>query len=822
MRQLPAGTVTFLFTDIEGSTRLLNELGDAYADALAEHRRALREAFTRNGGVEVDTQGDAFFVAFARATDALAAAAEAQAKLRNGPVSVRMGLHTGEPTLTDEGYVGIDVHRAARIAAAGHGGQVLISETTCRLAGADGLRDLGEYRLKDLTSGERIYQLGDGDFPPLKTLYQTNLPVQPTLLVGREDELSQLLELVRSHRLVTVTGPGGAGKTRLALQAAAELVDEFADGVWFVSLAALREPELVEATIAKTLGAGGELEPYLRTKQVLVVLDNFEHLLEAASLVARLAATSERIRVLTTSRERLALAGEHEYAVPALGVEEAVSLFSLRAQEVSHGFEPDRDVADICRRLDGLPLAIELAAARTKVLTPAQILGRLESRLELLTSGARDAPERQRTLRSTIEWSYELLSDVERSQLARLAVFAGSFSLEAAKEIVEVNVDGLASLVEKSLLRRTSEGRFFMLETLREFAEERLADLRDAKRLRAGFADWMLALAERAEPHLEGTDQTAWFDALDAERDNLRAAAAAFAELERNDDALRLATAQWRLWLSRGPADEGKRVVAKALASAPGAPVRDRLKALRALGSFAYAEGGWIEAAKFHHDALELSSSVGDVRLQALALLGMGAAAAAQHDLDSARRHSEEAAGLASNIADTRIAGIAASTLGTLALHERDYLRARSLFEQSMARFGDEELATVVNLGNLALTALRLGEIDEASARIRENLRLAMRLHDHLSTVHALEILAAVVNARGRPDLAVHVLGASTGLRDDEVLSLQELEAELHEETQASVRSALGQERFAAGLELGASSELADVVETALSTLSLD
>jgi predicted ATPase len=822
MRQLPAGTVTFLFTDIEGSTRLLNELGDAYADALAEHRRALREAFARNGGVEVDTQGDAFFVAFARATDALAAAAEAQAKLRNGPVSVRMGLHTGEPTVTDEGYVGIDVHRAARIAAAGHGGQVLISETTRRLAGADGLRDLGEHRLKDLTSAERIYQLGDGDFPPLKTLYQTNLPVQPTVLVGREDELSQLLLLVRNHRLVTVTGPGGAGKTRLALQAAAELVDEFADGVWFVSLAALREPELVEATIAKTLGVRGELEPYLRTKQVLVVLDNFEHLLEAASLVARLVATSEGIRFLTTSRERLAVAGEHEYAVPALGVEESVSLFSLRAREVNHGFEPDRDVTDICRRLDGLPLAIELAAARTKVLTPAQILGRLESRLELLTSGARDAPERQRTLRSTIEWSYELLSDAERSQLARLAVFAGSFSLEAAQEIVEVDVDGLASLVEKSLLRSTGEGRFFMLETLREFAEERLADLPDAERFRIGFAEWMLALAERAEPHLEGTDQTAWFDALDGERDNLRAAAAAFAELERHDDALRLTTAQWRLWFSRGPAGEGKRAVAKALASAPGAPVRDRLKALRALGSFAYAEGGWNEAAKFHHDAFELSSSIGDVRLQALALLGMGAAAAAQNDLDSARRHSEEAAGLASDIADTRIAGIAASTLGTLALHERDYLRARSLFEQSMARFGDEEFATVVNLGNLALTALRLGEIDEASARIRENLRLAMHLHDHLSTVHALEVLAAVVNARGRPDLAVRVLGASTGLRDDEVLSLQELEAELHEETQASVRSALGQQRFAAELELGASSELADVVETALSTLSLD
>ena len=819
MRELPTGTVTFLFTDIEGSTKLLQELGDAYVDALAEHRRVLREAFARHGGVEVDTQGDSFFAAFARATDALSAAAEVQRALEPGRIRVRIGIHTGEPTLTDEGYVGTDVHKGARIAAAGHGGQILVSQTTRELADEGGLRNLGEHRLKDLTASERIFQLGDGEFPALKTLYQTNLPVQPTPFVGRARELAELVELVRHHRLVTLTGPGGSGKTRLALQAAAEVAEDFEGGVWFVPLAAIDDPELVGPAIADTLGMRDEVELHQQTKPMLLLLDNFEQLLEAAPLVPQFARSND-VRVLVTSRERLTLIGEQEYAVPALPVDDAVSLFSLRAQALSRGFEADRDVAEICSRLDGLPLAIELAAARVKVLTPAQILGRLGSRLELLTGGARDAPQRQRTLRSTIEWSHELLDEAERAQFARVAVFAGSFSLEAAEAIVEVDLDRLSSLVDKSLLRQTGEGRFFMLETIREFARERLEELGEAERLRARLAEWTLALAERAEPQLEARDQTTWLDALEPERDNIRTALSAFADQGRDDDALRLATALWRLWWHRGPTAEGARALETALASASAQAVPDRIKALRALGYFAHARGAWAEAADFHERAVGLSRSAGDLREEALALLGLGADESAQDDLVSAKRHVEEAARLASNIADARLSAIAAATLGALALHDRDYPRARALFERSLVDVRGEDFATVVNLGNLALTALRLGDIDEAGARIRENLELGLRLHDHLSTVHALEVLAAVLRARGQSDLAARVLGANATLREDEALSLQELEAELHEETEAALRQALGEQRFASEFETGASTELAEVVETAVSRLA--
>jgi class 3 adenylate cyclase len=352
--ELPGGTVTFLFTDVEGSTRLLHELGDAYANVLAEHRRVLRDAFTRHGGVEVDTQGDAFFVAFPRSSDALAAAAAARDALATSPVRVRMGLHTGEPLLTDEGYVGIDVHRAARIAAVGHGGQILVSQSTCDLAGG-GLRDLGQHRLKDLIAPERIYQLGDGDFPPLKSLNATNLPVAANPLVGREHELAELTAMLSdSERLVTLTGPGGSGKTRLGLQIGAELVEHFSGGVFFVPLASLAKPELVRAAVART-AAVRELEE-LGDRPALLLLDNFEHLLEAAADVAALLASGSAVKVLATSRAPLRVQGEREYAVEPLPENDAVELLVQRARSVRRDFAPDDCAAEICHRLDGLPL----------------------------------------------------------------------------------------------------------------------------------------------------------------------------------------------------------------------------------------------------------------------------------------------------------------------------------------------------------------------------------------------------------------------------------------------------------------------------------
>jgi predicted ATPase len=819
MAHLPSGTVTFVFTDIEGSTRLLEKLGAAYAEALAEHRRLLRQAFARYGGVEVDTQGDAFFVAFVRVSDALAAVEEAQRALVGEPLRVRMGVHTGEPQVTDEGYVGLDVHRAARICSAGHGGQVLVSDTTASLFEGTGLRDLGEHRLKDLSAPQRLYQLGHEEFPPLKALNQTNLPSQPTSFIGRERELTDVVELLRSARLVTLTGPGGAGKTRLALHAAAELAGEFEDGVWFVSLAAVKEGELIGAAIAKATGARGELEPHLQGKCALLVLDNFEHLLDDAPIVAGLLTAAGGIRVLATSRARLGIAAEREYVVPTLAAEDAASLFRARAEARSASFDPDTAVAEICERLDGLPLAIELAAARVRVLTPEQILERLSRRLDLLTGGARDAPQRHRTLRSTIEWSYDLLEAEERTFFARLAVFGGSFSIEAAEAVVDAGLDDLSSLVDKSLLRETGHGRFFMLETLKEFAVERLQESGEQSEFRNRHAEWALRLAEEAEPHLEGrAEQAIWLDMLEPERDNLRTASATLRELGRAGDSLRLATALWRLWHMRGPISEGKHIIAAALESSPPNASLERARGVRVLAAFHYAAGEWQEAAAYAEQALELSRLAGNEREEAQALLLLAGVAEAQGRRELAKEQAKASARLAEKLGDLRTAAAATSMLGVSALHDRDYLGAKVLFEESITALGGEEFGTVVNLGNLALAAFRQGELAEAAAKLRENLALSLRLHDHNSTTHALEILAAVLAAQGETAAAARILGASAGLREDEGLALQPLEAEVHEETTDLLRTRLGTE-FERECTTGRAAVLAEIIAFAIGRL---
>jgi hypothetical protein len=402
---LPTGTVTFLFTDIERSTRLLSELGDEYADVLAEHHRRIRDAVGRHGGIEMGTQGDGFSVVFPRAASAVAAAAEAQRSLAAGPVRVRMGVHTGEPSLTDEGYVGLAVHQAARIAAAGHGGQVVVSETTCALLdGEFELRDLGEHRLKDIGGTVRLFQLGRDQFPPLRSLSQGRLPVEPAPLLGRKDELDNLLHLLGTQRarLVTLTGPGGIGKTSLAVAAAAELVESFEDGVGLVELAAIREPSLVLAHIAESLGGEGDAAAQLGNRELLLVLDNLEQVISVAPEIAGLLSSAPNLSLVVTSREPLRIADEREFPLRPLAEAPAVELFRQRAEGVLPGFAADyARLAEICRRLDNLPLAIELAAARVKLLPPGELLGRLNQRLPMLTGTRRDLPERQRTLRAS-------------------------------------------------------------------------------------------------------------------------------------------------------------------------------------------------------------------------------------------------------------------------------------------------------------------------------------------------------------------------------------------------------------------------------------
>ena len=520
-RDLPSGTVTFLFTDVEGSTRLLHELGAVgYGQALAEHRRIVRRAFGALGGVEVDTQGDAFFVAFPTAPGALGAAAEMLDGLAGGPIRVRIGVHTGTPLVTEEGYVGEDVHRAARIAACGHGGQVLVSTSTASLVDSSGLVDLGEHRLKDLSAPERLYQLGNGDFPPLKSLHQTNLPVPSTPFLGREHELVEVLGLLESARLLTLTGPGGTGKTRLGLQAAAEASDRYPGGVFWVPLAPLRDPGLVLETAGQALGARDGLAEHVADKSLLLLLDNFEHVVEAAAGLAELLAACPNLQLLVTSRELLRLPAEQAYPVPPLEPGEGTELFLARAQAVQPGFAASAAVPELCARLEQLPLALELAAARIRVLSPEQLLDRLSGRLDLLKAG-RGVDARQQTLRATIEWSHDLLAEDEQRLFARLAVFRGGCTLESAEEVCDAGLDTLQSLVDKSLVRMREGDRFWMLETIREYAAERLEESGEADRLGAPPRRVLPGTRRGAEPYAREVDPV-WLDRLEQEADNLR------------------------------------------------------------------------------------------------------------------------------------------------------------------------------------------------------------------------------------------------------------------------------------------------------------
>ena len=617
--ELPTGTVTFLFTDIEGSTRLLQELGDGYGEALAEHRRVLREAWQRHEGVEVDTQGDAFFVAFARATDAVAAAVDAQGAVAHGPVRVRMGLHTGEPIKGDEGYIGMDVHRAARIAAAGHGGQVLLSQATADLAGADA-RDLGLHRLKDLSAPERIFQLGTDHFPPLKTLHETNLPVPATPFLGREQEVDHIATLLRRAdvRLVTLTGPGGSGKTRLALQsAAAAAADDYDHGVWWVPLSALADPTLVDAAATQALRSDDTLAETVGDKRLLLVFDNFEHLIDAAPSVAETIASCPHLTVLVTSREPLHIDGEWEVAVDPLREREAVALFLQRAVAVHSDFTANGEVAEICRRLDCLPLAIELAAARVKMLALPALLRRLDQRLPLLAGGSRSAPERQRTLRATIAWSYELLTPEEQATFAKLAVFAGGCTLEAAEEICGADVDAIASLVDKSLLRRTGD-RYWMLQTIREFAREILDESGGAGDVRSRHAEHYLALAEVAYGERFDVSELR----LKPENDNLRAA---LDHVQARDPSqyLQLAGALGGFWGWTLQLAEGAQRLEDALASAR-EEGSHRARALAGLGDLDVTRGQFSVGVSRLEESIELWRGIGDETqlLEVLNLLG--------------------------------------------------------------------------------------------------------------------------------------------------------------------------------------------------------
>ena len=816
MSDLPTGTVTFLFTDIEGSTGLLHELGDeAYAAALAEHRRILRESIASHGGVEVDTEGDAFFVAFRDAAKAMSAARDAQEALAAGPIRVRMGIHTGTPHVTAQGYVGVDVHKGARIAASSHGGQIVISRETRLLLGEGlDLLDLGEHRVKDFVAPVWIYQLGKERFPPLKTISNTNLPRPASSFVGREREVGEVGTLLQAGaRLVTLTGPGGTGKTRLAIEAAAELVPAFKNGVFWVPLADLRDAALVTETIAQTLGATDGLADYVGEREMLLLVDNLEQVIAVAPEIASLVETCRNLRLLVTSRELLRVRGETEYAVPPLSEPEAMALFSERARVPA-----DAVVAELCRRLDALPLAIELAAARTNVLPPAAILERLGQRLDLL-QGGRDAQARQATLRATIEWSHDLLSPDEQRLFAGLSVFRGGWTLEAAEAVAAADLDLIGSLVDKSLVRRTGE-RFAMLETVRQFAAERLDESGEADQLRRRHADRFLALAEEAGPHLRGTGSTEWLDRLDAEHDNLRATMDELAAIGESQLILRVTGALWPFWYIRGHPAEGERRLEAALRSDE-SPTPARAKALVGASGLAGVGGDTAKARQLGEEALRLNRRLGDAFGTAYSNFLLGHAAKDDRDWPEARRLFSESLRSFRGLGDDHYILLASDLLALAHYKLGDKARAWELVGDNLrrARATHNEEMEATELGALGFMAIEDGRVEEALPALAESTRIwhARGPGDFDEVGLNLSSFGRAAALAGRMDAAVQLVSAAVSLNEEIGAAQPVYTADLNEGTLALIREQLDEATFAALWEKGRKLTFDDAIKLALS-----
>lgn len=802
---LPTGLVTLLFTDIEGSTKLLHEWGtEKYADALVEHRRILRAAFDAHAGVEVDTQGDAFFVAFRTASAAVEAAADALQGLALGPIRVRMGVHSGTPHLTDEGYVGPDVHRAARIAACGHGGQILVSATTATLAKRADLRDLGEHRLKDLSAPERIYQLGADDFPPLNTLHQTNLPVPATLFLGRERELAEVTRLLSQDevRLLTLTGPGGSGKTRLAMQAAALLSERYPNGTWWLPLAPLREHELVISTAAQILGSKNGLAEHIADKKMLLLFDNFEQVVHAAPDLAALLVDCPNIDVLVTSREPLHVTAEREYPVPPLVHEEGIAFFTTRARAVSPDFEPDAAVSEICLRLDDLPLALELAAARVKALSSQAILDRLERRLPLLTAGARDLPERQRTLRATIEWSYELLEEHERRTFRRLGIFNSGCTLEAAEQVAGAELDVIQSLVDKSLLRFAAD-RYWMLETIHEYSGGRLEESGEAAEISRRHADHFLALAEEADLHLRGKLGD-WLERLELEHDNFRSALDWLESVGETQLALLLAGALGRFWYQRGHQAEGLRRLERVLDS-DDRPTSQRARALNAASALALTTGNAATAAAHGEEALDLHRQLSDDWGAAHSLFVLAHAAAEQRDFERGRELFEECERRFLGLRDDHYVLLAKFNLAWMCGELGDRERDQALLAETLsgARATSNEQMVGQALHGLAFHANEAGRFEEALDYLHESYEIHCNLGERPQIPDVLNRLASVLATAGKADPATRLLAAAAALSDELGAGKRAFVAERNEVTLEKIRDRIDKATFDVAWEAG-------------------
>jgi predicted ATPase/class 3 adenylate cyclase len=844
----PTGTIAFLFTDIEGSTRLARSRPDEYEQLLDEHRSMLRETFARHAGFEVSTEGDSFFVVFRSPLEALRAAAEGQRALtgrewpQGADVRVRMGLHLGEATRRGGDYVGLEIHRAARVGSSGHGGQVLVSEAMVAVVGdriPDGLgfRDLGEYRLKDFDAPARIHQLtGPGlptEFGALKAepVRPTNLPERRSSFIGRRHERVAVGRALRANRLVTLTGPGGSGKTSLAVEAARDRVGDNADGVWLAELAALREPEFVVTTIGRVLGVAAEpgrpategLATHLARRRLLLVLDNLEQLLpEVASLVDHLLDAAAGLRILATSREPLHVAGEQEFPVLPLDVPDAtapvaqlaaadaVRLFVERARGVDPSFtlsDANRTaVAGIVRRLDGLPLAIELAAARVKILAPAEILVRLERGSRELGQPSAVRPERQRTLRETIGWSNRLLAPGEQQFFARLSIFAGGCTLDSADEVCNAggelasdSFEAIASLVDKSLVTRSESAtgtRFGMLETIRDYARDELEALDPRGEIAARHLAWCLDLCRRAEPEFVGAHQREWFDRITAEHDNVRAAMAW--GLERAPRAmLEMATSLYWFCQARGHITEGRAWLDAGLAR-PEASAADALRqeGLLAAGTLAWLGGDDDAARPQLSESAEIARQIGDQRACALALAILGQSLVYAGDFTAARTVIEESVAMAREVGDLFVLARSLAALADLARHEEK--------DEETVRAADEAVSISERRGMDGAIAFSLyygshGLRSRDPARARAQLLRAVELFDGLDQVNGLylAIVALLDVARPDPESVARLLGARDVLRERAGQRESRVERQMSDGVSAVAIAALGRDRFA-------------------------
>jgi predicted ATPase/class 3 adenylate cyclase len=811
----PTGTVTMLFTDIEGSTRLLQRLGpDAYGRVLGDHHRLIRDSVSARRGVEIKTEGDSFFVVFHSAIDALCAAAEAQRALAAAPwpegvaVHVRMGVHTGDVQISEGEYLGVDVHRAARIAAAAHGDQVLVSAVTRSVAEPElpdgySMRDLGEHMLKDFDVPEHLYQLDvaglRGDFPApraVPTRFDL-LPAEVSSFVGRTAELARAGELLGETRLLTLTGPGGTGKTRLAIQLARARAADFADGVAFVPLAPISDPNLVPSTIRTTLGIGeqqgqsamGTLKQKLAGRHVLLVIDNFEQVTDAAPVLAELLEALPALKVIVTSRVALRITGEQEFAVPPLSVpvpsdaddlgrlteSDAVALFVQRARAVRADFavtaENARSIVDICARLDGLPLAIELAASRIKLLPPQALLERLSNRLDFLQSNAADRTDRQRTLRGAIDWSYNLLSEPERALFRRMSIFVGGWRLEegdhvaAASGGLDVDLfDGIAALVDHSLIRRlddSPEVRFGMLETIRDYGREQLDTAGESAATGDAHADCFADLAASAEPHI--TADAEWPDRLEREHANIRAAIRWLAEND-TDRGLVMCGRLWRFWHLRGHLREGTRITQTALDN-PGAKARTfgRAKALIGLAGLLYWQLQYEPARRHYEEALAIARDIGDKTLEVETLYSLAYVRDIEGDYERAIKDFEDAQLLYESQGNELMAVWSLGSIGmTETLRGRHDVAVEMLdrtigaFERLRDGFGIRN-ATAVKLRAL----MHLNRLKDARTLNRDVLRLSAQEHDITSFSASLLDAASLFALTGDYERAALVTGAA-------------------------------------------------------------